>query len=61
MDDVKKMSDCYLERVRVEEEEDKEKEIARLEEMIMNENPDTVEAALRIIRNNRPELLREDE
>ena len=59
-EDVKMMSERHLEKVRKEENELKAKQVAKLEKMIIDENDSAVDAALNIIRKNRPELLKEN-
>lgn len=59
-DDVIRMSERYLQKVQIENEEKKAKEVAKLEEMIRKENDNAVEAAINILRKNKPELLKEN-
>lgn len=57
-DDVRAMSDRYLETVEKERQLKKEKEIAKIEKIIEEENDDVIQAAIRILEKNKPELLK---
>ncbi len=59
-EDVQMMSERYLQKVELEREEKRAKQVAKLEKMIENEHVDVVDAAVNIIRKNRPELLKEN-
>lgn len=53
------MSERYHKKIQLDKENKQKKEIEKLEEKIKNDNDNAVEAALNIIRNNRPDLLKE--
>ena len=57
-EDVQMMSERYLKYMEQEMQRKKEKEIGRLEEILENRNDNAVEAALNIIRKQRPDLLK---
>ena len=57
-EDVLLMSKRYHEYMRQQNQERKKKEIAKLEEMLLSRNSNAVEAALNIIKRNKPELLK---
>jgi len=59
-ENVRKMSDRYLKSVAAKQKDEREKEIARLEQMIESEGESAIEAAVNIVKKNRPELLKEN-
>lgn len=59
-EDVERLSQNYLERKRVEREKAQEIEIMKLQSVIeKGEKEEVIQAALNVIRKNRPELLKE--
>ncbi|MBR4461217.1 MAG: ABC transporter ATP-binding protein [Erysipelotrichaceae bacterium] len=57
-EDVQMMSERYLQNVDLEQQKKKAKEIKRLEEVLRNKNDYAVEAALNILKEKKPELLK---
>lgn len=59
-EDVERLSQNYLERKRVEREKAQEIEIMKLQSVIeKGDKEEVIQAALNVIRKNRPELLKE--
>lgn len=56
--EAKELSKRHAKRKEFEEQELKEKEIRRLKMLIENDNENAIEAAIRIIKRKRPELLK---
>ena len=59
-DEVKQFSERYNQRKEIERKQKKAKEISKLESLIEDGNDNAVEAALNIIKRNRPELISND-
>jgi len=57
-EDATYLSERYNKRIENERKEKKEKEISKLQQLIENGNRNAVEAALNIIKKNKPELLK---
>ena len=53
------MSERYRAKLKLDKENKQKKEIEKLEEKIRSDNENAVEAALNIIKKNRPDLLKE--
>ena len=56
--EVEQLAHDYYERVKLEKEEKAKKEVKKLEEAIAKGTDNAVDAALKIIKKNRPELLK---
>jgi len=57
-EDVEKLSEDYQNRLAKEKEEKDKKEVAKLEKAMEKGTDNAIEAALRIIKKNKPELLK---
>jgi ABC-2 type transport system ATP-binding protein len=59
-EDIQMMSERYLKSIDLEKQKREAKEIRRLEEILENKNDNALEAALNIVRKQRPDLLKEN-
>ena len=59
-EDILKMSERYLKSIDLEKQKREAREIRRLEEILENKNDNALEAALNIVRKQKPDLLKEN-
>ena len=58
-EDILMMSERYLKNIDLERQKREAKEVRRLEEILEKKNDNALEAALNIVRKQRPDLLKE--